>query len=129
MRLVTWLWTEVGLTASRVLSNRDLGRLPDLLPGGRPWEAVCSADGGFLIAGSVDDEVGVAEIATRSIVARIALSRKGNRTLAHWPVRKGDELEMERESSRDMPMLEALAVSHDGRAAAFGPNAGAHRPR
>jgi WD40 repeat protein len=97
-------------------SDRDLGKLPDLVPGGRPWHAVFSADGGFLIAGSLDGEVGIAEIATRSVVTRISLNRTGNRKEAQWPTPNGNmKAALEREPPLDQPSVEALAVSRDGR--------------
>jgi WD40 repeat protein len=96
--------------------DHNLGTLPDLLPGGRPWHAVFSSDGGFLVAGSLDGEVGIAEIATRSVVTRISLNRTGNRKLAQWPIRKRNtKAEFARERPLDQPTLEALAVSRDGR--------------
>jgi WD40 repeat protein len=97
-------------------SDRNLGTLPDLVPGGRPWHAVFSSDSGFLIAGSLDGEIGFAEIATRSVVTRISLKRTGNRKLAQWPLRKRNAKgDFEREPPLDQPTLEALAVSRDGR--------------
>ncbi len=97
-------------------SDRNLGKLPDLVPGGRSWHAVFSADGGFLIAGSRDGEVGIAEMTTRSVVTRISLNRTGNRKLARWPMPKGStKADFEGEPPLDQPTVEALAVSRDGR--------------
>jgi hypothetical protein len=99
-----------------VESDQDLGRLPDLVPWGRPKHAIFSSDAGFLIAGSHDGEVGIAEIATRSVVTRISLNRKGNQKLAQWPTPKSNtKADLEREPPLDQPTLEALAVSRDGR--------------
>jgi hypothetical protein len=96
-------------------SDQDLGSLPDLVRGGRPWHAVFSADGGFLIAGSSDGEVGIAEIATRRVVARFILNRTGNRKVAEWPMPKGNtKADFEREPPLDQPTVDALVVSRDG---------------
>jgi len=97
-------------------SDKDLATLRDLIPGGRPWHATFSSDGGFLIAGSLGGKVGIAEVSTRSVVARFSLSRMGNRKVAEWSMPKGNKkADLGQEQSLDQPTLEALAVSRDGR--------------
>ncbi len=103
-----------GLLLTDVELDEDLWTREDGPPEGMSGYPVFSRDGGFLLLWSDYGYVGIWEIATRSTVARIGLRQEGNLKLAKWTSREKDG-KGEQEPPIDQPLIEALAISPDGR--------------
>jgi WD40 repeat protein len=103
-----------GLLLTDVENDEDLWTKADGTPEGWSGYPVFSPDGGFLFVRSTDGHVGMWEIATRSVIARLRLHRDGNIKLAKWPMPDKDS-KGEREMTFDQADIEALTVSPDGR--------------
>lgn len=102
-----------GLMLTDVVNDEDIWSREDRTP--EKWSGsypAFSPDGGFLVAWSKDGHVGMWEIATRSVIARLCLHRDGNVKLAKWPD-PGPKGELQMTVSQ--AEIEALAVSPDGR--------------
>src|SRR5262249_27635923 len=107
---------NLGLLLSDVVDDEDLWSRTDGTPEGGSGYLLFSPDGGFLFTWSRDGYIGVWEIATRSVVARICLRLDGNLKLDKWPSPiRGEKGDIERVIPFDQPEIKTLAVSPDGR--------------
>ena len=103
-----------GILLTDAESDEDIWTKEDGTPEGWTGYPIFSPDGGFLFIWSEDGYVAMWEIATRSVIARLGLSRDGNTKLDKWPI-STRESKMERATPLNQSAIAALAISPDGR--------------
>lgn len=103
-----------GLLLTDVENDEDTWTRADGTPENWSGYPVFSPDGGFLFVWSSEGYVGIWEVATRSVIARLCLRRDGNIQLARWPTHD-KESKKEPEIPVNQAGIEALAVSPDSR--------------